>query len=107
MNNALNSQALGDLNEHWSIVGEDSPRRPHLSYIYSKSENIRVGLANVNEARGYEAVNQPIQAEPLYPICVQLTGFIADDRYLQPQRQLELCDKISIISGKAFDCANI
>ena len=64
MKNAMNSQALGDLNEHRGIVDEDSPRGPHLSYIQSKPENIRVGLANVNEAGGYEAVDQPIQPEP-------------------------------------------
>jgi hypothetical protein len=33
MNNALNSQALGDLNEHRSIVDEDNTRGPYLSYI--------------------------------------------------------------------------
>ena len=85
MKNAMNSKSLRDLNKHRGIVDEDSLRGLHLSYIQSKLENIRVGLANVNEAGGYEAVSQPIQAEPLYPICIQLTGFIADNRYLQPQ----------------------
>jgi hypothetical protein len=33
MKNAMNSQALSDLNEHQGIVDEDSPRGPHLSYI--------------------------------------------------------------------------
>jgi len=94
MKNAMDSQALSDMNEHRSIVDEDCLRGPHLCYIQSNPENIRVGLANVNEAGGYEAVSQPIQAEPLYPICIQLTGFIADDRYLKPQLQLKLSDKL-------------
>jgi hypothetical protein len=33
MKNAMNSQALSDLNEYRGIVDEDSPRGPHLSYI--------------------------------------------------------------------------
>jgi len=82
---------------HNSGVNEDNLLGPYLSYIESKPENIRVGLANMNEAGGYEAVSQPIQAEPLYPICIQLTGFIADDRYLQPQLQLKLSDKFDRI----------
>jgi hypothetical protein len=94
MNNALHSQALGDLNEHRGIVDEDNPRGPHLGYIQSKSVNILIGLADVNEAGGYEAVSQPVQLEPLDPICIQLTGFIADDRYLQSKIQLKLSDKL-------------
>jgi hypothetical protein len=53
---ALNSQPFRDLNEHRSIVDKDCLRSLHLSYVQSKSENIRVGLADVNEARGYETV---------------------------------------------------
>ena len=89
MKNALNSQTLSDLNEHRGIVDEDSLGGPHLSYIQSKPEDIRGGLANVDKAGRYEAINQPVQAELLNPICIQLTCFIADDRYLQPQIQLE------------------
>jgi hypothetical protein len=82
MKNAMNSQALSDLNEHRGIVDEDSPCGPHLSYVESKPENVRIGLTNVNEAGGYEAVGQPVQLEPIDPICIQLTGFVADDHYL-------------------------
>jgi hypothetical protein len=54
---ALNSQSFRDLNEHRSIVDKDCLRGPHLSYVQSKPENVHVGLANVNQARGYEAVD--------------------------------------------------
>src|ERR1017187_127409 len=94
MKNAMNSQALSDLNEHRGIVDEDSLRGRHLSYVESKPKNVRIGLTNVNEAGGYEAVGQHVQLEPFDPICIQLTRFIADDRYLQPQLQLKLSDKL-------------
>jgi len=88
MENAWNSKSLRDLHEHWSIVDEDGLLRPYLTDVESKSKDVRIGLTNVNEAGGYEAVCQPIQLESFDPICIQLARFIADDRYLQSQIQL-------------------
>lgn len=85
MEYALNSHSLCDLHEHWSIVDEDCLLRPYLSDVESQPKDVRIGLTNVNEAGGYEAVCQPVQLESLDPICIQLTRFIADDRYLQPR----------------------
>jgi hypothetical protein len=82
---ALNSQSFRDLNEHRSIVDKDCLRRLHLSYIQCKSEYIRVWLADVNVARGNEAIHEPIQFELPNSICIQLAPFVADDGYLQPQ----------------------
>jgi hypothetical protein len=83
--NALNSQPFRNLNEHRSIVDIDCLRGLHLSYVKSKPEDVHVGLADVNEARGNEAVDKPIQFELLNPIRIQLAPFVADYSYFHPQ----------------------
>jgi hypothetical protein len=94
MKDALNSQSFRYLNEHWSIVDEDCLRGLHLSYVQSKPEDVHVRLANVNEARGNEAIDKPIQFEPLNSMCIQLSPFVADDGYLHPQPELELGNQL-------------
>ena len=94
MKNALNSQALSNLNEHRSIVDKDCLRGLDLSYVQSKPENVHVGLADVNVARGNEAIHELIQFELPNSIRIQLAPFVADDGYLHPQPELKLRNQL-------------
>jgi hypothetical protein len=87
---ALNSQTFRDFDEHRSIVDKDYLRSLYLVYVQSKSKNIRVGLAHVYEARGNEAIDEPVQIEFLNSICIQFSPLVADYGYLHPQLELKL-----------------
>ena len=98
MKNTSNPQTLCDLNEHRRIFDIKDLFRFGLSEIKSKSEDVRVRFAQIDETGGYKAIHECIQSESANPIGVQFERFIADHGDLQRIQRLELRIN-AIISG--------
>jgi hypothetical protein len=50
----------------------------YLCNIKRYPEYIRIGLSKMDEAGGYEKIHKMIQMKFLYPVLIQLPGFIID-----------------------------
>ena len=98
MKNAANPQTFRYLDEHRGVFDIDDLPGWHLGDVQRQPKDVRVGLADVNEARGNKEIHNRAQLEFSNPVRVQVTRFVADDGDLQPVPDLELAT-ISIISG--------
>src|SRR5664280_419006 len=83
MKNASNPQTFCDLNEHLGVFDIDYLRGFRLSDIQSKPKNVRVGLAEVDEAGRNKRIHKPVQLEFSNPIRIQFPCFVADHDNLQ------------------------
>ena len=63
-----------------------------LGDVQGKPKNVRVGLAEVDEAGGDKGIHEPAQLELVNPVIVHYARFVADNDYLQPIADLQLPD---------------
>jgi hypothetical protein len=80
---AANPQTLRDLDEHPSVFDIDDPLGWHLGDVQRQPKDVRVGLAQVDEAVGNKKICQPVQFEFLNPLRIQFARFVADHGNLQ------------------------
>jgi hypothetical protein len=78
MKNASNPQTFRDLDEHRGVINKDYLPGRYLSDVQRKPKDVRVGLADVNEAGGNEKIHKSIQLEFSNPILIQFASFVAD-----------------------------
>jgi hypothetical protein len=82
--NASNPQALRDLDEHRGVVDVDYVTEWHLGDVQRQPKDVCVGLAEVDEAGGNNAIYKPVQFELANPMRIQFARFVADHDDLQP-----------------------
>jgi hypothetical protein len=82
-------EAFRDLNEHRGVFYIQNLMCWRLSDIKRKPENVRVGLAEMDEAGGNEGIHKPIQFESANPICIQFERFVADNGDFQTVPRLQ------------------
>lgn len=106
MENAFDSQALGHLNEHGPIIDINDLLGAYLRNVQGNMVKVRIRLAVMHEAGGYEEVNEAAQFKLLDAVNRQLAPFITDGGNLETVLISSL-PTISIISGKGRDWANM
>jgi hypothetical protein len=89
---AMNTEALGDLDEHRGVFDIDYLPGWRLGDVQPKPKAVRVGLADMDEAGGNKRIHKPVQLELSNPIHIQFASFVADHGDLQPVPDLELSD---------------
>jgi hypothetical protein len=87
--NASNAQTFRYLDKYLGVVDIDYLIGRNLGDIERKPKDVRVGLAEVDEAGGNKKIHKPVQLELPNPICVQFAPFVADHGDLQPMPDLE------------------
>jgi hypothetical protein len=92
--NASNPQTFRDLDEHRGVFDIDDLLGRRLGDVQRKPKDIRIGLAEMNEAGGNKKIHQPAQLELPNPIRIELAPLVADHGYLQPVPDLELGDQL-------------
>ena len=92
--NASNPQAFRDLNEHRRVFDIDDPPGWRLGDVQCQPKNVRVWLADVDEAGGHKRIHNPVQLELANPMAIQFTRFVADHDNLQPMPNLELSHQL-------------
>jgi len=75
-------------------------------HVQRQPKDVRVGLANVDEAGRNKRIHKPGELELANPIRIHRARFIADYGDLQSVPDLELGDQIDHL-GVRFDCANM
>jgi hypothetical protein len=83
VDNGSNPQGLRYLGEHRPVLDVDHLIGRNLRDVQGDAVDIRIRLAEVDEAGGDEKVDETIQLETLYPVLCQLTAFVTDHDYLQ------------------------
>jgi hypothetical protein len=76
--NASNPQTLRNLDEHRGVFDIDYLPDWRLGDVKHKPKDVRVGLANVDEAGGNKRIHKPVQLELSNPIRIQFAPFVAD-----------------------------
>ena len=92
MKDASNPQTFRDLDEHRGIFDIDYLPGWRLRDVQCKPKDIRVWLADMDEAGGDEEIHERVQLELVNPIIVHYARLVADDGDLQPVPELELRD---------------
>ena len=82
--NASNPQTFRDLDEHRGVFDIDHLPGWRLGDVQRKPKDVRVGLADVDEAGGNKRIHKPVQLELSNPIRIQFPRFVADHGDLQP-----------------------
>ena len=80
---ASNPQTFRDLYEHRSVFDIDYLPGWYLGDIQRKPKDVRVGLADVDEAGGNKGIHEPIKLELSNPVRIQIPRFVADHDDLQ------------------------
>jgi len=88
--NTSNPQTFRDLDEHRGVINKDYLPGRYLGDVQRKPKDVRVGLADVEEAGGNEKIHKSVQLEFSNPIHIQFASFVADHGDLQPVPDLEL-----------------
>ena len=91
--NASNPQTFRDPDEHRGVFDIDYLSGWRLGDVQRQPEDVRVGLADVDEARGNKEIDKPIQLELSNPIRIQFARFVADHGDLQPVPDLDLSNQ--------------
>jgi hypothetical protein len=68
--NASNPQTFRDPDEHRGIFDIDHLPRWRLGDVQRKPKDVRVGLANVDEAGGNKRIHKPVELELLNPVSI-------------------------------------
>jgi hypothetical protein len=92
--NASNPQVFRDLDEHRGVFDIDCLPGWHLGDVQRKPKDVRVGLADVDEAGRNEKIHKPVQLELSNPVRIQFPCFVADHCDLQPVPDFELSDHL-------------
>ena len=100
MKNAPNPQAFGDLHEHRRVVHIDDLPGWRLGDVQREPKDVRVGLADVDEAGGNERIHKPIQLELSNPIRIEFAPFVAHHGDLYPVPDLELRHQRDHLGGR-------
>src|SRR5664280_3300900 len=102
---AVDAEAIRGFDEHGNIVDVHDALRRDLGDVQREPEDVRVGLADVDEAGRDEEVYKSGKVERSNTIRIQLARFVADDDDLQPVWTLSRVAS-AIISGWGFDWEN-
>jgi hypothetical protein len=92
--NASNPQTFRDLDEHRGVFDIDYLPGWRLGDVQRKPKDVRVGLADVDEAGGNKRIRKPVQLELSDPMRIQFPSFVADHDDLQSVLCLELADQL-------------
>ena len=87
--NASHPETFRDLNEHRSVIDEDSAFWRGLGKIKSEPENIDVRLSHPDETGRDECVHELVQAEGPDAMGIDLARLITNDHNLQAVLRLE------------------
>jgi hypothetical protein len=68
--NASNPQTFRDLDEHRGVLDIDDLWRWRLGDVQRKPKDVRVGLADVDEAGGNKSIHKPVELELLNPVSI-------------------------------------
>jgi hypothetical protein len=90
--NASNSQTFRDPDEHRGVFDIDHLPRWRLGDVQRKPKDIRVGLANMNEAGRNKRIDKLVELELLNPVNIQFPCFVADHGDFQPVPHLKPTD---------------
>src|SRR5579872_3469149 len=90
--NASNPQTFRDLDEHRCVFDVQYLLGWRLGDVQRKPKDVRIGLAEVDEAGGDKKIHEPAQLELANTISVHFARFVADHYDLQPVPGLELGD---------------
>src|ERR1019366_4209558 len=74
--NASNPQTFRDLHEHWGVFDIEYLSGWCLGDVQRKPEDVRVGLAEVDETGGNKRIHKPVQLKLANPIRIQFTPFV-------------------------------
>jgi hypothetical protein len=92
--NTLNANPLRDLYEHWGVLDINYLPGWHLGNVQRKPKDVRVGLADVDEAGGDKKIHKPVQLKLSDPILIQFPRFVANDNNLQAVMCLKSTDQL-------------
>ena len=100
MKDASNPKSFRDLDEHRGVFDIDHLPGRRLGDVQRKPKDVRVGLADVDEAGGDKGVHELVQLELVNPIIIHYARFVADNDDLQPVPDLELSDQLDHLRDK-------
>jgi hypothetical protein len=92
MKDASNPQTFRDLDEHRGVFDIDYLPDRRLRDVQRKPKDVRVWLANLDEAGGDKETHERVQIELVNPIVIHYARFVADNDDLQRVPDLELGD---------------
>jgi hypothetical protein len=92
MKDTANPQTLSDLHEHGRVFDVDYLPCRRLGNVQGKPIYVRVGLTDVDVARGDKGIHEIVQLELMDPIIIHNSRLVADDDYFQPVSDLEMPD---------------
>ena len=92
--NASNPQTFRDPDKHRGILDIDYLPGWRLGDVQRKPKDVRIGLAEVDEAGGNKRIHKPVQLELSNPIRIQFPRFITDHYHFQSVLHLELADQL-------------
>src|ERR1019366_4982721 len=75
---ASDPQTFRDLDEHRGVFDIDYLPGWRLGDVQRKPKDVRVGLADVDEAGGNKGIYKPVQVELSNPVRIQFASFVAD-----------------------------
>src|SRR5271157_2107635 len=90
--NASNPQPLRDLDEHRCVFDVQHLAGWRLCDVKSQPKDVRVGLADMDEAGRNKCIDKAVQLELTNPISIDFTSFVADHGNLQSVPDFELRD---------------